>query len=511
MWGEDVMSESSDRLDPAVLKLAGVLVVGIVAPLLDSTVVNVALRTLSRELATSLATAQWVASAYLLAVVVAVPVTRWAQVRYRAKRLWLAALAIFLAGSVASANAWGIGALIAFRVMQGFAAGLMMTGMVTMVMQAAGGRRIGKLVALITLPALVGPILGPVVGGLILGHLSWRWIFYLNVPICLAAFLLAWRTVPADRPGGSARLDRIGLLLLSPALAALTYGLTQVAEKGGFAHASVIIPLAAGMGLLTLFIAHALRVADPLIDLRLLRTRSFAASCALLFASGLSLFGSLLLLPIFFQQLRGQTVIATGLLLAPQGLGSLIARPVGAVTDHVGPRPVIFGSLVLTAAAALAFSFAGSHTSVLVLSAILVVFGFGISSANMGVTVGAFTDLTQEQIPHASSMVRVFQQLGGAFGAAMIATVLQRQLAAAGVAGQPTAFSHTFWWIAACALLAAILALLLPRAHREPSAGLTGASPTSGRLLHSTNRPGSPRLTDDAANQATKRLPVRFR
>lgn len=464
------MSEPSDRLDPAVLKLAGVLVLGILAPLLDSTIVNVALHTLSRELGTSLATVQWVASAYLLALVVAVPVTGWAQARYGGKRLWLAALVLFLAGSVASANAWSIGTLIAFRAVQGFAAGLMMPIMVTMVMQAAGGRRIGKLIAVITLPALVGPILGPVIGGLILGHLSWRWIFYVNVPICVAGFLLAWYAVPADEPSRPPRLDWLGLILLSPALAALTYGLTQVGEQGGFAHTQVIAPLTAGVLLLAGFVARALRTANPLIDLRLFRTRSFTTSCILLFASGLSLFGSLLLLPIFFQQLRGQTVVATGLLLAPQGLGSLIARPIGAVTDRIGPRPVILGSLTLTAAAALAFSFAGPDTPVLALSAVLVVLGFGISSANMGVTVGALTDLTREQVPHASSMIRVVQQLGGAFGAAVIAIVLQRQLATATAAHQAAAFGHTFWWIAAFALLATIPAFLLPRTHRDAAA-----------------------------------------
>lgn len=468
------MSQSSGRLDPAVLKLAGILVLGVLAPLLDSTIVNVALRTLSRDLATSLATVQWVASGYLLALVVAVPVTGWAHARYGGKRIWLAALVMFLVGSVLSANAWSIGSLIVFRVVQGFAAGLMLPIMMTMIMQAAGGRRIGKLIAVITLPALLGPILGPVIGGLILGHWSWRWIFYINVPICIAAFILASRAVTTEAPRRAPRLDWPGLLLLSPALAALTYGLTQVGEQGGFLHAQVIAPASAGALLLAGFVTRALHTSDPLIDLRLFRTRSFAASCGLLFASGLALFGSLLLLPIFFQQLRGQTVLATGLLLAPQGIGSLIARPVGALADHIGPRPVVFGSLTLTAAAALAFSFAGPDTPVLLLSVILVVLGFGISSANMGVMVGAFKDLTNDQMPHASSVTRVVQQLGGAFGAAVIAIVLQHQLAAHPETQQALAFTHTLWWITAFALLAVIPAFLLPRS--EPAGRTATAS-----------------------------------
>lgn len=464
------MAHPSDRLDPAVLKLAGVLVVGALAPLLDSTIVNVALRSLAHDLHTSLATVQWVASAYLLALVMAVPLTGWAQARYGGKRIWLTALALFLAGSLLSANAWNIGSLIIFRALQGFAGGLMMPILTTMIMQAAGGRRIGKLMAVITLPALLGPILGPVLGGLILGHLNWPWIFYVNIPICVTALLLARHAVPADKPHRALRLDWPGLLMLSPALAALIYGLTQVGEQGGVLRAGVIAPVAAGVLLLIGFIARALRTADPLIDLRLLRIRSFAASCVLLFASGLALFGSLLLLPIFYQQLRGETVISTGLLLAPQGLGSLLARPVGALTDRTGPRPVIFGGLALAALAAVAFSFAGPDTPMSVLSVVLVVLGFGISSTNMAVMVGAYRDLSTDQIPHASSVTRVLQQLGGAFGAAVIAVVLQRQLTTHPAAQQTIAFAHTFWWIAAFAALAIIPTLLLPRIHRQKNA-----------------------------------------
>jgi MFS family permease len=252
-------------------------------------------------------------------------------------------------------------------------------------------------------------------------------------------------------------------VILSPALAALIYGLTQIGQQGGFLRTGVIVPMAAGTLLLAAFIARALRTANPLVDLRLFRIRSFAASCALLFSSGLALYGSLLLLPIFFQQLRGETVIATGLLLVPQGFGSLLARPVGALTDRTGPRPIIFGGLTLAALAALAFSFAGTHTPISVLSVILVVLGFGISSTNMAVMVGAYRDLNAQEIPHASSATRVVQQLGGAFGAAVTAVVLQHQLATHPAAQQAHAFSHTFWWIAAFAVVAIIPALLLPR------------------------------------------------
>jgi EmrB/QacA subfamily drug resistance transporter len=463
------MANRENRLDPAVLKLAGVLIVGALAPLLDSTVVNVALHTLAHQLHTSLSTVQWVSTGYLLALVMAVPITGWAVDRVGGKRMWLAGLGLFLAGSVLSASAWNIGALIVFRVVQGVGGGFLMPIVQTLVMRAAGGRGLGKLMAVITLPALIGPILGPVLGGVIVGGLSWQWIFYLNVPLCLIAMLLAWRHIPADPPpDGAGRLDLPGLALLSPALAALVYALAQVGNQGGVAHLQVLLPLAGGGLLLAGFLGHALRAANPLIDLRLFHVRSFTASAALLFSSGLALFGSMFLVPIYYQQLRGATVIAAGLLLAPQGLGSLLARVTGPLTDRVGPRPVILGGLVCTTLGTLPFALAGAHTGIVLLSVALAIRGLGLSAVNLGVFVGAYRDLAPSQVPHASSITRLVQQLGGAVGTAVLAVVLQRQLAGhLGAAGHTIAFDHTFFWAVAFTALAIIPALLLPRLQRS--------------------------------------------
>src|SRR3569833_1109702 len=181
-----------DRLDPALLKLAGDLVVGALAPLLDSTIVNVAIGTLGRDLHTSLAAVQWVITAYLLALAMTIPATGWLAGRFGAKRMWLISLVLFLAGSMLCGVAWNAGSLIVFRVVQGVGGGLLLPILQTLRMRAAGGRQVGRLMATVTLPALVGPILGPVIGGLIVGGSSWRWVFYVYVPVCLVALLLAW-------------------------------------------------------------------------------------------------------------------------------------------------------------------------------------------------------------------------------------------------------------------------------------------------------------------------------
>ncbi|GAB3923531.1 MDR family MFS transporter [Kribbella albertanoniae] len=449
-------TRTTDRLDQAVLKLAAVLVLGALAPLLDSTIVNVAIHTLGTELRASVATIQWVSTAYLLALAVVIPVTAWASTRFGAKRLWIVALTLFLLGSILSGLAWNAGALIGFRVLQGISAGLMLPTLQTLLMQAAGREQLGRLMAVVTLPALVGPILGPAVGGLVVGHLGWRWIFYVNIPICLAAIALAVRVLPTDGPGTARPLDLTGLLLVSPAVAALIYGLTRTGPDGGFGHVDVLVPTIVGAGLLVAYVVRKPR--HPLIDLSLFRTRSFAASTALLFLTGAALYGAMFLLPLFYQQERGASVVAAGLLLVPQGLGSLLARTAGGLSDRIGPRPVVLAGVALSVIGTIPFAVPGAAYWVLAIG--LVVRGAGLSAVNLSVMVGAFRDLRPEQIPDASSMTRIVQQLGGAVGAAALAVILQTQLTGHDPA---SAYAGSFAWAIAFTALAAAPALALPR------------------------------------------------
>ena len=463
------MTDPEDRLDPALVRLALILVAGALAPLLDSTIVNVAIATLGRDLHTSLAAIQWVITGYLLALAMAIPATGWLVGRFGAKRMWLCSLALFLAGSMLCGVACNVGCLIAFRVVQGAGGGLMLPIMQTLLLRAAGGRALGRLMATISIPALVGPVLGPVIGGLIVGGASWRWIFYVNLPVCAVALVLAWRGLPADAPRGGQRLDLAGLALLSPALAAIVYGLSQVGTHGGFGHAPVLGPLTLGLVLLAAFVAHALRTgAEPVVDLRLLRDRSFAASSALLFLSGLSLFGAMLLLPLYYQQVRGQGVLAAGLLLVPQGIGSLLTRgPLGTLIDRAGPRPFVLIGTALTALGTLAFT---RHGPEWLLAGSLVVRGAGMSGANIAVMAAAYRGLDAADIPHASSVTRILQQVGGSVGAAKHTKNQQQQHATHPAA---TAYAHVFWWSIGFAALAVVPALLLPGVRRERSAEVT--------------------------------------
>jgi EmrB/QacA subfamily drug resistance transporter len=464
----------NERLGPAFVKLVAVLLVGFIAPVLDLTIVNVALATIGRDLQASVATVQWVMSAFLLAFAMVIPISGWAMGRFGGKRLWLVSLGLFLAGSVLCGLSWNMESLIAFRVVQGAAAGLMLPVFQNLIVEATGGRALGRAMALATLPALVGPMLGPVVGGLIISHLNWHWIFWVNVPFAAAGLLWAWRALPADRPAKGQRLDMLGLVLLSPAVAALIYGLTEVATKGGFAHSAVVVPMALGLALLAAFVLHALHTSqEPLIDLRLFGRRSFAASTCLLFLSGFAVYGAMLLMPLYYQVLRGQSALMAGLLLAPQGAGVLLTRGLaGRLTDRIGARLVVLVGLTLTVVGTFAYTQAGLHTSELLLVGSLVVRGAGVGMLTIPVTATAYLGLRADRIPHATSTTRLVQQIGGSFGAAVIAVILQTQMAAHpnGSAGLALAFAHTFWWSLGLAALAVVPALLLPSHVTRPKA-----------------------------------------
>jgi EmrB/QacA subfamily drug resistance transporter len=456
----------NDGLDPAFLKLAVILLTGAMAVMFDTTIVNVAIDTLSRDLSASVSTTQWVISAYVLALAMVIPVSAWAMDRFGAKQTWMSALALFAVGSMLSSLAWNIESLIAFRVLQGIGGGLMLPVLQTLLVNAAGERNLGRMMSLVSLPALLGPILGPVLGGLILSQLSWRWIFWVNIPFCVAGLVLAWRNLAPTAPKKSSHLDVVGLALLSPGLAAMIYGLSQAGNHGGFDNSAVLLPVAVGAVLIGGFAFHALRTKLPLLDLRLFAVRSFTASNVLLFLSGVSVYGAMLLLPLYEQQVRGQSALAAGLLLAPQGLGMLLTRGyAGRLTDRIGARPIVLVGFVLTMAGTLAYTQAGVNTNELLLGASLVIRGAGLGAVTIPIMAAAYLGLKPNQVPHASIATRITMQIGGAFGAAVFALILQTQLAAqaaGGLVGRATAFDTAFWWSIGLTGLAIIPALFLP-------------------------------------------------
>jgi EmrB/QacA subfamily drug resistance transporter len=461
-----------DKIDPAVLKSALILVTGALAVVFDTTIVSVALHTLAAQLHTSLPVIQWVTTGYLLALGIAVPLSTWGLQRFGGKRLWMFALTVFLVGSVGASLAWDAGSLIGWRVVQGAGGGLMLPLLTTLIMQAAGGKALGRTVTVVALPALLGPILGPLVGGAILTHLSWRFMFWVNVPFCAVGLYLAARFMPADAPSFARgqekpRLDVPGLVLITPGVSAVFLGLSNAGRTAGFAHPDVIVPLVAGAVLVAAFTVRALRRARPLIDIRLLARRPVASASAVLFFSGVALYGTMLLLPLYYQQVRGVSALTAGIMLVPQGIGTLLSRSAaGSLTDKIGARLVAVAGFAIVAVTTIPFAFAGANPNAWLLALWLVARGFGLGAVTIPVMAVAYLGLDRQQIAHSSVLTRTTQQIGGSFGTAVLAVILEAAVSAH-PGDLPAAFGVAFWWSVAFSLLAVLLSLWLPGARRD--------------------------------------------
>ncbi len=455
--------DSPTRLDGAVLRLSAVVVTGTVTAMLDMTMVTVALTGLTRAFGAPVATVQWVNTAYLLAIAMVIPLVGRLAERFGARNMWLFALTVFLAGSALCGAAWSVGSLIAFRVAQGVGGGMIVPLSMMILIQAAGPERRGRVMAIATVPAQVAPIVGPLLGGLIVDGVGWRWIFYVNVPVCLVALLLSRRGVPDDGRREPRRLDLPGLALLSPALALIVYGLSRTGAPGGG-----LLPLVSGTALLAAFTCHALRTpAAPLLDPRLFARRALAAASALNFVSRLSIFGALVLMPLYYQQVRGHGALTAGMLLAPQGLGTMLALPyVGRLTDRVGARPVVLTGIAVTTLGTIAYTQVTAHTHDLVLAGSLLVWGIGIAAVAVPVSAAAYQGLPPTMIAGATGALTMVQTVGASVGAAVLAAILQdRMTRHPGVSA--AAFADTFWWILGFTALALVPALLLPMRRAE--------------------------------------------
>ncbi len=477
-------------LDREILVVGAVVVLGTIMAILDVTIVNVAVPTLGTEFGASISTIQWVLTGYLLAFASVIPLSGWATERFGAQRVWLASLLLFMLGSALSGAAWSAGSLIGFRAVQGLGGGMILPVGQTILAQAAGPQRMGRVMSVIGVPLLLGPIFGPVVGGAILGAASWRWVFFINLPVGVLAVFAAHRLLPEAKPQRRQRLDLRGLALLSPGIALVLYGLSDAANRGGFGNTSSVVAGALGLALIVSFVAHArARGNEALIDVSLFLRRGFATAAGVNLLLGIALFGSLILLPLYYQVVRGESALATGLLLAPQGAGAAVAMPLaGWLTDKIGARVVVSAGMLLAMLGTLAYTQVGADTSYVFLAGALFVVGVGIGSTIMPSMAAAFGTLSRDAVPRATSAINVVQRIAGAVGTALLAVVLQRSV----IAGRPDldgglqglaslsqgqraeaapvlagAFGRTFWVAVALIAAALVPALLLPRLRRD--------------------------------------------
>lgn len=456
-----------EKLDSVVLRVAIVLVIGALAPLFDSTMVNVAIHTIAADMKTTIATVQWITTGYVLAMGLAVPISGWGTKRFGCKRLYIFSMVLFLIGSICTMLSWNIESMIAFRVIQGVGAGLMMPTLQTELVQVSGGRNLGRIMSIVSIPSLLGPILGPVLGGIIVNSLNWRAIFWVNIPICIVAIPLAIWGIPADKHvDKNESIDVIGMLLLSPAFAILIYGIAQIRSHGGITNSAVYLSLIIGIVLMVSYVVYALNTKrEPALNVRLFKSINFSASNILMIFSGIITNGAMLMLPLYYQEVRGASALYAGLWLIPQGVGMLLTRSwAGKMADRDGSRNIVLFSLAAVAIGTLPFAFAGADTNYILLSIALLVRGAGLGGLFIAIMMSSYIGLPKEQIPHASIATRIFQTIGGAFGSAILASVVQNQMAGhanTDLSATARAFNISFWWSIGFTVVAVIPTLFL--------------------------------------------------
>jgi EmrB/QacA subfamily drug resistance transporter len=508
-------TEYPDHIDGAVLKVAGVVVLGAIMSILDITVVNVALPTFqsvfghgNTELAYS--HVAWTVTAYTLSLATVIPLTGWAADRFGTKRLYVTAIFLFTAGSALCATAWDINVLIGFRVLQGLGGGMLMPLGMTIMTRAAGPHRMGRLMAILGVPMLLGPICGPILGGWLIQIASWHWIFLINLPLGVIAIIYAWTVLEPDTPEPSETFDFLGMALMSPGLALFLFGVSSLpTENGDFGAPRVWASMLAGVLLVGAFIWHSFRPDHPLLDLRLFGNRNLAVSIATMFMFAAAFFGGLLLVPTYYQQIRGESTLHAGLLVAPQGLGAMITMPIaGRLVDKIPIGRITPFGLVGILVGMFGLTQVSEDTSYPALVAMLFVMGLGMGATMMPLFTSALRTLRQHEVARGSTLLNICQQISSSVGVALMSVLLTNHLnssptiphtqgpqspdgltetaaailtntrpgvveklhlpadlVARGLHDAATAFAHTYWVAWLLVLLTLVPALLLPRRH----------------------------------------------
>jgi EmrB/QacA subfamily drug resistance transporter len=444
-----------------------VLSFGLLMWALDLTVTNVAINRLEHDLRGSVASVQWVLSAYLLAVAAVLPVSGWTARRFGARRVYIASLALFTAGSALCACAGSIVELVGFRVIQGAAGGMIVPTSQLLCAETAGPGQMGYVMSRISAVTALGTVLGPLVGGVLLSSLGWRWIFLINVPIGVIGTVATIRLLPEIPARADGRFDLLGLVFLSIGVPAVMFGLVNAGTAGSLSSVETLVPLGVGVGLVLGFVHHARRTSRPLLDLRVYRQRAFAAGSLSLCLLNVAWFAVLIVVPLYLQQVRQCSAAVTGLLIGLQGLGTMVGMwLIGQVSADRG-RHCGLGGAVLFIVASAPLALSGRHTSFWVISAAMVVEGIGGGLAWVAATAASYAELRGTEIFDASPLVAVSTRIGACAGTATAAIVLQHEIAGGRlVAGYDT----TFWLVVGLAVLPILPYLFLvdfPRSRRR--------------------------------------------
>ncbi len=420
-----------ETLDAGLLRIAGVCILASVMAILDGTVVSVAQRTFIGEFSSTQAVVAWTITGYTLGQATVIPLAGWASDRFGTKRLFMGAALWFTLASLLCSMASNINELIAFRIIQGFGGGILVPLTLIILTREAGPRRLGRLMAVLGIPMLLAPMCGPVLGGWLISAYGWQWIFRINLPVGAILLVLAASIFPRDRPRPSEAFDFVGMLLLSPGLATLLFGISSVPRHDSFTDNHVWIPGLIGVTLITAFVLHALhRTQHPLIDLALFRNRAVTMSNSAMFLFSVGFFGAVLVIPSYLQQLLHETPLQSGLQLIPQGLGAMLTMPLaGTLMDKRGPRNVLLAGIALICTGLTVFAYGAwqqaEYMPILMIG--LVITGIGLGCTLTPLSGAAVQTLAPNEVARGSTLLSVNQHVAVAVGTALMSVILTSQ------------------------------------------------------------------------------------
>ena len=389
------------------------------------------------------------------------PLNGWLVDRIGAKKLYLVCFVVFTLSSALCGGAWSAESLIGFRILQGMSGGLL-APMAQMMIARAAGNRFARVVGFVAMPVLLAPLLGPVLAGAILQYASWRWLFFINLPVGVLALALASVFLPSDRGETRPRsLDFVGLALLSPGLVLFLYGADHLKERVGLGAIAVALVM------LTTFAVTARRKGDAaLIDLHLLSGKNFSASLVTMFVMNGVTFAGQMLVPIYLIRQCGMSPSRAGWLMAPLGLGMMCTYPfMGALTDRFGIRRLAACGAVLAALGMAPLVYMAAHGVIVILLAVaLFVRGVRMSTIGVPSISSAYASVARKDLPMANSAMNIVQRLGGPTLTTVMATFLGWRIS---LSPEPTqlssAFATSFALLCGLHILLLMAALWLPR------------------------------------------------
>ncbi len=408
-----------------------VVIFGLFMVVLDTTIVNIAIPRLQTDFGAPLASVQWVSTGYTLAQAVATPLTPFLSERLGLKQLYLLSLALFTLGSALCGLAWSLPVLIFFRILQGVGGAPLLPLAFTLIFREFPVQERGAATGALGIPILLAPALGPTIGGYIVTSIGWPLIFYLNVPIGIVGLLMGFFFLREYQPGGTGHFDLPGFVFSAIGLAAVLYGLSQVGTDG-WGSTTVLGFLAGGLLSLALFVVAELVTAslggEPLLDIRLFANGTFTIGSMANVLVTIGLFGGLFLIPIYLQNLRGQTAYEAGVILLPQAFGSMVAVLVGGqLVDRIGVKAVVIPGLLILAYASWSLSFVSLHTPFSQYQLLLILRGSALGLAAQPLTVAILSNIKPKDLSQANSLNSVIRSVAGSVGVAVLSSLVQTQ------------------------------------------------------------------------------------